>query len=241
MTGKFDVMTNPMSAEEDLFVGVRQGSPAGVDRLEGQSRLGEIKDVEYFQNKMFTVIKVPKSYLGLERDVNAKATLTAQDVQFARTIRRIQKVSLQNGLKKVYDIGLLLQGYDLAKVEYEILFPAIKTIDEVQKWQVEKAKAEVAKIYGVDVNVLTDEFILSYFLGLTDGEIKDLGAEREKESEKAKKAAEAELAAKLAMTSPPEPEESVRRFRLMTVLNELKEVVAMELEDKRYNRMMIDR
>lgn len=241
MTGKFDVTTNPMSAEEDLFVGVRQGSPAGVDRLEGQSRLGEIKDVEYFQNKMFTVIKVPKSYLGLERDVNAKATLTNQDVQFARTIRRIQKVGLQNGLKKIYDIGLLLQGYDLTKVEYEILFPAIKTIDEVQKWQVEKAKAEVAKIYGVDVNVLTDDFILSYFLGLTDEEIKELGVDKEKESEKAKKAAEAELAAKLAMTpSPPGPEESVRRFRLMTVLNELKEVVAMELEDKKY-RMLIDR
>ncbi|MCK5615014.1 portal protein [Candidatus Pacearchaeota archaeon] len=235
-TGKFSVMSNPMSAEEDMFVGVRAGSPAGVDRIEGQSRLGEIKDVEYFQDKMFTVVKIPKSWLGKERDVNAKATLSGQEAQFSRTIRRIQKVSLQNGLKKIYDIGLLLQGYDLTKVKYEILFPAIKTIDELHKWEVEKLRAEVAKIYGIDLNVLTDDFILSYFLDLTDEEIKDLNVDREKESEKAKKAAEAELAAKIAiaqagMGTGMQKEGTIN---LMRILNDLKSVVAMELEDKKY-------
>ncbi|MCK4785193.1 MAG: hypothetical protein KAV87_15695, partial [Desulfobacteraceae bacterium] len=215
------------------------GSPAGVDTLEGTSRLSLIKDVEYFQNKMFTIVKVPKSWLGLERDVNAKATLSGQEVQFARTVRRIQHVSLKNGLKKVYDIGLLLQGYDLTKVQYEILFPAIKTIDEVRKWQIEKSKAEVAKIYGVDIDIVTDNFILKYFLGLTDEEIKELNAEREVESEKAKKAAEAETVAQLkiaqaAIKAGGQPEESV--VNLMRILNELKEVVAMELEGKKYRR-----
>jgi hypothetical protein len=240
LTGKFDVISNPMSAEEDMFVGVRNGSPAGVDTLEGTSRLSLIKDVEYFQNKMFTIVKVPKSWLGLERDVNAKATLSGQEVQFARTIRRIQHVSLKNGLKKIYDIGLLLQGYDLTKVQYEILFPAIKTIDEVRKWQIEKSKAEVAKIYGVDMGVLTDEFILSHFLNLTDEEIKGLNVDKEKESEKAKKAAEAEIAAKIKIAQAasavvPQQKESTVGF--MHVLNELRDVVAMELEDKKYRKL----
>ena len=239
ITGKFDVVSNPMSAEEDMFVGVRNGSPAGVKTLDGQNRLGMIKDVEYFQNKMFTVIKVPKSWLGLERDVNAKATLSGQEIQFSRTIRRIQHVDLKNGLKKIYDIGLLLQGHDLTKVKYEILFPAIKTIDEVRKWEIEKVRAEVAKIYSVDIGVLTDDFILSHFLDLTDEEIKDLNADREKESEKAKKAAEAEVAAKIAIAKataavPPQKESVIN---LMRVLGELKDVVAMELEDKKYRKL----
>jgi hypothetical protein len=242
ITGKFDVISNPMSAEEDMFVGVRNGSPAGVKTLDGQNRLGMIKDVEYFQNKMFTVIKVPKSWLGLERDVNAKATLSGQEVQFARTIRRIQHVSLKNGLKKIYDIGLLLQGYDLTKVKYEILFPAIKTIDEVRKWEIEKVRAEVAKIYGIDIGVLTDDFILSHFLDLTDEEIKDLSADKEKESEKAKKAAEAEVSAKIAIAkataaAPPQKESVIN---LMRILNELKDVVNMELEGKKYRMLTAD-
>ena len=165
---------------------------------------------------------------------------SGQEVQFARTIRRIQHVSLKNGLKKIYDIGLLLQGYDLTKVQYEILFPAIKTIDEVRKWQIEKSKAEVAKIYGVDIDIITDNFILKYFLGLTDEEIKELSAEREVESEKAKKDAEAETAAQLkiaqaAIKAGGQPEESV--VNLMRILNELKEVVAMELEGKKYRML----
>lgn len=240
ITGKFDVMSNPMSAEEDMFVGVRNGSPAGISTLEGQNRLEMIKDVEYFQNKMFSVVKVPKSWLGLERDVNAKATLSGQEVQFSRTVRRIQHVALKNGLKKIYDIGLLLQGYDLTKAKYEILFPAIKTIDEVRKWEIEKARAETAKIYGFDLDVLTDEFILSYFLGLTDEEIKDLGIKKEKETEKARKAAEAEAGAQIAKAQADLKTggKAEGTINLMRTLEELKDVVAMELEGKKYQRLI---
>jgi len=229
-TGKFDVDSNPLTVEEDFFVAVRDGSPAGIERLEGQTNLGMIKDVEYFQNKMFSVIKVPKSWLGLEKDVSAKAIITNQDVQFARTIRRVQNVGLKTGLRKIYDIGLLLQGYDLTKIEYSILFPAIKTIDEVRKWEIEKAKAEIAKIYGLDLDMLTDEFILSFFLGLSDDEVKDLIKDREKETPSAQKAKEKEAALKIAKAKPPEENMIV----LLKILQELKDVVAMELEGKKF-------
>lgn len=171
---------------------------------------------------------------------SSKALVGHQDVQFARTIRRIQSVALKNGLKKIYDTGLLLQGYDLTKATYEILFPAIKTTDEVRKWQVEKAKAEVAKIYGLDLNVITDDFILSFFLGLTDEEIKDLNIDREKESAKAKKIADDEATAqiKIAQAALKASGKQENVFNLMRILNELKDVVAMELEDKKY-RMAI--
>lgn len=231
ITGKFDTRANPLRAEEDLFVGVRSGSPAGVERIEGAANLSQIEDVRYFQNKMFTVIKVPKSWLGLEKDVSAKAVITNQDVQFARTVRRLQNVGLRKGLSKIYNIGLLLQGYDLRKVKYDILFPAIKTIDEVRKWQVQKVRAEVAKLYAVDMKVVTEEFILRHFLGLTDQEIKQLVADKEKESEKAKKAAEAERRAKIKAGTIP-PEEVF--VPLMKLLNELKEIIAMELEGKKF-------
>jgi len=171
---------------------------------------------------------------------SSKALLSNQDIQFLRTIRRIQHVTLKNGLKKIYDVGLLLQGYDLTKAKYEILFPSVKTADEVRKWEIEKAKAEAAKIYGLDLNVVTDDFILSYFLGLSDEEIKDLNIVREKETEKAKKAADVEAAAQIAKAQAAikaggKAEDTIN---LMRTLNELKDVVAMELEGKKYNRLI---
>ena len=233
-TGKFDTGSNPLTAEEDFFVAVREHSPAGIERIEGQTNLGLIKDVEYFQNKMFSVIKVPKSWLGLEKDVSAKAIITNQDVQFARTVRRIQNVGLRVGLKKIYDVGLLLQGYDLTKVEYSIYFPGIKTIDEVRKWEINKARADIAKIYRVDLSMLTDEFILSYFLGLSDEEIKDLIKDTEKEGSSLKRAKEKEMNKKIAKGKVP----NEMAVELLRTLQELKEVVAMQLEGVKYRKVV---
>lgn len=180
ITGKQDITTNPLTAEEDFFVGVTKDSPADVDVLQGQANLSNIGDVEHFQNKIFSGLKVPKAYLGLERDINAKATLTEQDIQFARTVRKVQGV-LREGFRKIFDLELILKGIIVANVEYKVVFSAISMVDEMRKWQVEKIKAEVARIYGVEVDVLSDEFILSTFLGLSDEEIKTILKAREKE------------------------------------------------------------
>jgi len=181
VTGKLDVNTNPLTAEEDFFVGVTKDSKADVDVVQGQGNLGDIGDVEHFQNKLFSGLKVPKAYLGLERDINAKATLTEQDIQFARSVRRVQ-AAVRKGLRQLFDLELILKGIIVANVEYSIKFSSISMVDEMRKWQVEKIKAEVARIYGVEIDVLSDEFILSTFLGLSDEQIAQILKNREKDS-----------------------------------------------------------
>lgn len=186
LTGKLETETNPLTAEEDFFIGVTKDSRADVDVVQGQANLGDIKDVEHFQNKIFSGLKVPKAYLGLERDINAKATLTEQDIQFARAVRRIQG-ALREGLRCILDLELILKGVIVANAEYTINFSRVSMVDEMRKWNVEKIKAEVARIYGVEIDVLSDEFILRTFLGLSDDEIKDITKEREKEEPPAEK------------------------------------------------------
>jgi intein/homing endonuclease len=60
------------SAEEDFYVGVTKESKADVGVLQGATNLGNIRDVEYFQTKLFAGLKVPKAFVGLEKDVKAK-------------------------------------------------------------------------------------------------------------------------------------------------------------------------
>jgi hypothetical protein len=42
---------------------------------------------------------VPKAFMGYDENTDGKATLAAQDIRFARTIERIQRIILQNYIK----------------------------------------------------------------------------------------------------------------------------------------------
>jgi len=68
--GKVDLTKSPLGDDEDIFVGTWEGSPAKVERLASSGIIGQLTDLEYFQNEMVMSTGVPKSYLGLERDVN---------------------------------------------------------------------------------------------------------------------------------------------------------------------------
>jgi hypothetical protein len=138
--------------EEDVFVAVKQNSRANVKVLQGSTNLGMLADVEYFRNKKFAGVKVPKAYLSHEKDVRARAMITEQDVQFARTVRRVQ-VALIAGLHKLFDFALMTRGVDPSKVEYEIQLPTLSTIDELRVWQAKQIKINVASMLHRDLKV----------------------------------------------------------------------------------------
>ncbi|MEM3112780.1 MAG: portal protein [Candidatus Anstonellales archaeon] len=177
LTGQLDTTQNPLSAEEDFFLAVTKDSRADVDVLQGATNLGNIRDVEYFQTKLFAGLKVPRAFVGLEKEVKAKATIVEEDIQFARTVGRIRK-GLRIGLKKLFDYQLMVRGIAPINGLYEIHFAPISMVDEMRKWTIEKVKAEVAKIYMIDMGLLTDEFILKHFVGLDDEDIANLKGEK---------------------------------------------------------------
>ena len=56
------------------------------------------------------LLKIPKAFLGYEENVEGKATLAAEDIRFARTIDRIQRILLSE-LNKIALVHLYTQGY----------------------------------------------------------------------------------------------------------------------------------
>jgi len=75
------------------------------------SNQGDIEDINYIQNKLFVALGVPKSYLTAEQDLSGKGQLAQEDIKFARTIQRIQKIAVSE-LAKIGLIHLYLKGYD---------------------------------------------------------------------------------------------------------------------------------
>lgn len=145
-TGKMELDWSPLSIEEDIFVATNEKSKADVKVLQGDLTLGNLKDLEYFQQKKFTGLKVPKAYLAKEEGTRSRAVITEADIQFARCVRRLQHI-IERELRTLFDLALLLRGINPKSVHYEIGLPVISIVDELRVWQTRQLQALVAQMW----------------------------------------------------------------------------------------------
>ena len=89
-TGDYNLKYNIQNLTEDFYLPVRGGdSGTNIENLSGLE-FSNTDDIDYLKNKLFA-LKIPKAYLGYEEQISGKQTL-AEDVRFARTIERIQRI-----------------------------------------------------------------------------------------------------------------------------------------------------
>jgi hypothetical protein len=111
-TGQIDLRHNQLGLDQDIFIPVRDENAANpIDTLPGAQNLDQIADIEYLQRKLFTALRVPKSFLGFEEAVGEGKNLALQDIRFSRTINRIQQAMVME-LNKVAIIHLYLLGFE---------------------------------------------------------------------------------------------------------------------------------
>ena len=126
-TGEYNLKYNMQNLLEDFYIPTRgNDSATKIDTLGGLQYDG-IQDVEYLRDKLFAALKVPKAFLGYEKDLQGKATLAAEDVRFARTIERIQRIMVSE-LNNIALIHLYAQGYrdeNLTNFELSLTTPSI--------------------------------------------------------------------------------------------------------------------
>jgi hypothetical protein len=143
-TGDYNLKYNMQNLLEDFYIPVRGNDQSTkIDNLAGLQWDG-IADVEYLRDKLFAALKVPKAFLGYEKDLTGKATLAAEDIRFARTIDRIQRIILSE-LNKIALVHLYTQGYtaeSLTNFELSLTTPSI--IYDQERIQLMKEKVELA-------------------------------------------------------------------------------------------------
>ena len=126
-TGEYNLKYNMQNMLEDFYIPVRGNDTATkIDTTPGLNYDG-IADVEYLRDKLFAALKVPKAFIGYDENVEGKATLAAQDIRFARTIERIQRI-LVSELQKIALVHLYTQGYkdeSLTNFELSLTTPSI--------------------------------------------------------------------------------------------------------------------
>ena len=126
-TGDYNLKYNMQNLLEDFYIPIRgNDTTTKIETAPGLQYDG-IQDVTYLRDKLFAALKVPKAFMGYEKDLTGKATLAAEDIRFARTINRIQRITLSE-LYKIALVHLYSQGYtgeQLTNFELELTTPSI--------------------------------------------------------------------------------------------------------------------
>ena len=126
-TGEYNLKYNSQNLMEDFYIPVRgNDTSTSIENLSGLNYDG-IADVNYLRDKLFAALRVPKAFMGYDENLQGKATLAAEDIRFARTIDRIQRIILSE-LYKIAIVHLYTQGYtadNLANFELNLTTPSI--------------------------------------------------------------------------------------------------------------------
>ena len=169
-TGRVDLRYNPMSVEEDYFIPVRGDTSSKVESLPGGTYTGDIDDIKYLRDKLFSALKIPASYLaqtegGAEED---KSTLAQKDIRFARTIQRLQRVVISE-LEKIGIVHLFTLGYrgsDLVSFKIALNNPSkLAEMQELEHW---RTKFDVAS--AATEGYFSKRWISDYLFSMSEEE-----------------------------------------------------------------------
>jgi len=157
-TGEYNLKYNMQNMLEDFYIPVRgNDQTTKIETTKGLEYNG-IEDVVYLREKLFAALKVPKAFMGYEKDLTGKATLAAEDIRFARTIDRLQRIVLSE-LYKIALVHLYVQGYrgeTLTNFDLSLTTPSI--IYDQERIALMKEKVDLAKNI-MDAQLLPTDWI----------------------------------------------------------------------------------
>lgn len=169
-TGDYNLKFNMQNMLEDYYIPVRgNDTSTKIDSAKGLEYDG-IRDVEYLRDKLFAALKIPKAFMGYEKDLTGKATLAAEDIRFARTIERIQRIIISE-LYKIAIVHLYTQGYNgesLANFELNLTTPSI--IYDQERIALMKEKVELASEV-LENKLLPSDWIYDNIFHMSDDEV----------------------------------------------------------------------
>ena len=165
--GQYNLRFNMQNMMEDFYIPVRGGDTSTrIDTTPGLSYDG-VQDIRYYQEKLFSALKIPKAYLGYEAELSGKATLSAEDIRFARTVERVQRI-VESELVKIAMVHLYAQGFTgESLVNFDIKLTTPSVIFEQEKIALLKEKVDLAT-QMIDSQLFSSDFIYESIFGVSE-------------------------------------------------------------------------
>jgi hypothetical protein len=144
-SGRVDLRYNAMSIDEDYYIPVRgDKNSTRIETIAGGQFTGDIDDVQYLRDKLFSALKVPKAYLAQSDSMEDKTTLAQKDIRFARTIQRLQRVVIAE-LEKLCVVHLFSLGFrDKDLLSFKLSLNNPSKLAELQELEHLRTKFDIA-------------------------------------------------------------------------------------------------
>lgn len=127
--GDYRAYNSPSPIDNMIFFPTRQGKgQISATTLGGDVDIKSISDLDYFNNKLFGGLKIPKQYLGFTDDMagfNGGQSLLRLDARYAKTIKKIQ-TSYISGITTLLNIFFIDKGLDdyVGKFQVKMVSPS---------------------------------------------------------------------------------------------------------------------
>ena len=110
-TGQIDLRKNFLDVSADYVIPVRPGQdPTSIDTLQSAQNQTSMDDIQYIENKILSILRVPKSFLNFQEAQGKGQNLSLVDIRFNRTVNAVQQAILME-LNKIAIIHLYLLGF----------------------------------------------------------------------------------------------------------------------------------
>ena len=118
---------------DPIFNPTRNGKGSVThENIGGDFQVRDIADIDYFKNKLFSGLKIPKALLGFEESLPGGLgdnTLTRLDIRYSRSVKRVQN-SLIVGIKDLCKIWLRVNNYSNDS-DFKVVLQAPSTAEEL--------------------------------------------------------------------------------------------------------------
>jgi len=132
---------------DSIFIPTRNGiGNIDIKVVGGDVNLKDAIDLDYFKDKLFAALRIPKAFLGFSEDSGGliNTSLTRMDIRYARTIKGIQSIAAE-GLK-----DLCLKYLEFTRPEsvlrelpdFKIVFTSINTEEDNQRCETKQVQIE---------------------------------------------------------------------------------------------------
>jgi hypothetical protein len=168
---------NPLSINEDYFFPTTaEGRGSSVETLPGGDNLGEINDLQYFNNKLVRGLRIPSSYLPTgpeegERTYNDGKVGTAliQEWRFNQYCIRLQGLMSQK-LDKEFKMFLSWRGINIDNSIFELRLNEPQNFAAYSQADVDSVRMGT---FGqmADLPYMSKRFAMKRYLGMTEEEL----------------------------------------------------------------------
>ena len=149
---------SPIPVNSNIYIPTREGKgDIVVDSINETVDVRSITDIDYFRNKEFATIKVPKSYMGFEEELPGSMgnnSLVKLDIRYARPVQKVQTI-IRYGVEGLCDNYLAYRGRveDIGNFDINMKLVvsaenAAKVDEFVQNMQVIDSTANMNEMYA---------------------------------------------------------------------------------------------